>query len=180
MGFSNPVLIGEMWWKGRQIRTVNSLEHSMSDAYYDFQGAREIVRFYVRPPGPVGRLGSPTDIKNTADFLMTTYTGIFESIYDGSEQFYIIKKDCFCFSGPTITIIGIDRSGQYKKYADYVDFKNAYENEPPVIGVMGKKIDITVKNNTLIFLCHGEKNRWSYHLKWNNLKKMFEWKFETT
>ena len=178
MYFSEPELIGELWWKGNNFTAKSALISSQESRHYDFAGKFGLCRIYLQPPGPVARLGSNTNIDNTVSFFITSYTAVYETVGDNKKSIFLVLKNCFCHSGPNITIIGQNNDGQYVKFADYADFYKAYEDEVPTFGVMGKQFTITAHGDTLVIRCAGEKSKWRYLLKWNNKEHRFGILFE--
>ena len=181
MQFSEPVLIGDLGARvksgGMKYFPRMALPSSNPGFYYDYQGQKEVLRFYLRAAtGADQRLGSSNDMNNTIVVPgLMDWNSIYEVPSDSNRKFYVfVYSGSDAFAGATI--LGTNKDNKYVKYIDSVGFVKAQAGAiPNFLGAMGHANGIRFSirgGDTLIIDC-GTQQQWRYLLKWDEKAQWF-------
>lgn len=165
MHFLQPIKIGELSSKdGLHFSSHTALPSSLKNSYYDFGYDNDVIRIYFLNYAN-SRIGSIDNINNAVDYNLVGPMRIFKIPNYDNIRMYLIEGHASDGS-VTIDVIGVNKNGNFVKYADNERFKNLYNDK--IFGPIGTNCSISVDADTIILTCDSRSNSWLYLLKWDN------------
>jgi hypothetical protein len=175
MHFLQPIKIGELSTKdGLHFSSHTALPSSLKNSYYDFGYDNDVIRIYFLNYAN-RRIGSIDNINNAVDYNLVGPVRIFKIPNYDNVRMYLIEGHG-SDGGVTIDIIGVNKNGNFVKYADNERFRNLYNDK--IFGPIGTNYSISVDTDTLILTCDTRSTSWQYLLKWDDEAQWFGVKYK--
>ena len=159
-----------------------ALPSSNSGVYYDYQGQKEVLRFYLRAAtGADQRLGSSNDMNNTVVVPgLMDLTSIYELPNDTNRKFYVVIYSGSDASAGAI-VLGTNKENRFVTYVGNTGFIKAQAGAIPNFwGTMGhyKGIRFSIQGGDTLIIDCGKQQQWRYLLKWDEKAQWFGIAFE--